>query len=191
VSGSIVKQEVDAIVSSDDEYLTMGGGVSMAIRGAAGPTLMDAETRKYVPVRPGRAVVTSAGELPARFVFHGVTLGGTRPALAQPNRMVLLDTVGYVTLGSTRPTVVYPSRDLIAEIMTSCFYHADSLHVKTIAFPLLGTGVGNLSRIVCLDTMFRFLARMLLRGVTSVCEARIVLYEDLAAHGLSHRPFVT
>jgi hypothetical protein len=30
---------------------------------------------------------------------------------------------------------------------------------------------------VCLDTMFRFLARMLLHGLTSVREARIIIFE--------------
>src|SRR5262249_29020 len=64
---------------------------------------------RYVPVRPGRAVVTSAGSLPARFVFHGVTLGASR----DPS--------------------VRPSRDLISETLASCFYHADSLRVQTIA----------------------------------------------------------
>jgi O-acetyl-ADP-ribose deacetylase (regulator of RNase III) len=71
-----------------------------------------------------------------------------------------------------------PSRDLISEIMASCFYHADTLHVRTIAFPLLGTGVGGFSRAICLDTMFRFLARTLARGLTSVREARIVIFPE-------------
>ena len=67
-------------------------------------------------------------------------------------------------------------RDLILEIMASCFYHADTLHVRSIAFPLLGTGVGGFEIEVCLDTMFHHLARVLTRGVTSVHEARIVLF---------------
>jgi O-acetyl-ADP-ribose deacetylase (regulator of RNase III) len=96
--------------------------------------------------------VTGGGNLTARFVFHGVT-------------------VGYVA-----GKVVRPSRDLIAEIMSSCFYHADSHEVRSIAFPLLGTGAQGFPRDICLDTMFQFLARMFLRGLTSVREARIILY---------------
>ena len=145
--GDLVKQSVDVIVSSDDEYLSMGGGVSRGIRRAAGAEVVD-ETRKFVPVRPGRAVVTSAGRLPARFVFHGVTLGGTQ----------------------------LPSRDLIVEIMRSCFYHADTLHVRSVAFPLLGTGTGGFSKDVCLDTMFRFAVRTLVHQPTSVQEVRLVLF---------------
>jgi eukaryotic-like serine/threonine-protein kinase len=150
--GDIVTQQVDAVVSSDDEDLMMGAGVSQAIKNAAGHGYAE-EAKRFVPVRLGRALVTSAGALPARFVFHGITLGFSRHAR------------------------VCPSRDLISEIMASCFYQADSLHVQTIAFPLLGTGVGGFSEAVCLDMMFRFLARMLLHGLTSVHEARIVLFQ--------------
>jgi eukaryotic-like serine/threonine-protein kinase len=69
-----------------------------------------------------------------------------------------------------------PSRDVIAEIITSCFYHADTLQVQSIAFPLLGTGTGGFPVDICLDTMFRSLVRTFLRGLTSVRNARIVLH---------------
>ena len=138
-------------MSSDDGFLSMGGGVSEAIERAAGPSFAR-EARRFAPVRPGRAVVTTAGDLEARFVFHGITLGRAE------RRFVM------------------PSRDLINEILASCLYHADSLLVKSIAFPLLGTGSGGFSEEICLDTMFRFLARALHRGGTSLSEASIILY---------------
>jgi O-acetyl-ADP-ribose deacetylase (regulator of RNase III) len=171
LTGDITEQEVDALVSSDDESLSMGGGVSRRILNAGGPSIAEEAYRyvvgrslyplaerpaKYVlpshGVRPGRAVVTAAGELKAKFIFHGVTLG------------------------ADAGTWVEPSRDLIAEIMESCFYHADTLRIRSIAFPLLATGAGGFPKDVCLDTMFRFLVRKLLRGVTTVTEARLVLY---------------
>jgi eukaryotic-like serine/threonine-protein kinase len=155
--GDMIEQWVDAVVSSEDGHLTMGEtnpdarGVAAALRRAAGPEYV-AEARRFIPVRPGRVLVTTAGQLPARFVFHGITLEG--PVEKR----------------------ICPSRDLIAEILSACFYHADSLNVCTMAFPLLGTGTGGFSPDVCLDTMFRYLARMLLRGLTSVREVRIVMY---------------
>ncbi len=152
VRGDLVTQRVDTLVSSDTSFLTMDWGVSAAIRKAAGEGIA-VEAQRQTPVRPGRAAVTSAGNLPARLVFHGVT-------------------VGYV--GNQ---VVRPSRDLIAEIMASCFYHADSHNVTSMAFPLFGTGAQQFPRDVCLDTMFQFLVRMFLRGLTSVREARIVLFD--------------
>jgi O-acetyl-ADP-ribose deacetylase (regulator of RNase III) len=150
VRGNIVEQPVDAVVSSDDDHLTMGGGVSQAILWAGGSQI-EKEAWKFVPVRPGRVIVTSGGKLKARFVFHGVTMGTSE---GRPLR---------------------PSRDLIYEILTSCFYHADTLNVQRIALPLLGTGVGGFSEELCLDTMVRYLARMLMRGLTSVREAAVVL----------------
>jgi O-acetyl-ADP-ribose deacetylase (regulator of RNase III) len=153
IRGDIVVQRVDAVVSSDTSYLKMEWGVSEAIRAAAGETVAE-EAARQAPVRPGRAVVTSGGKLPARLVFHSAT-------------------VGYV-----KDQIVRPSRDLITEIMSSCFYHADSHDVWSIAFPLLGTGAQRFPRDICLDTMFQFLARMFLRGLTSVREARIVLFDE-------------
>jgi O-acetyl-ADP-ribose deacetylase (regulator of RNase III) len=150
--GDIVEQKVDAIVSSDTALLGMTGGVSLAIHRAGGETIA-AQAEVLAPVRPGRAVVTSAGRLPARFVFHGITAGkvGTE--------------------------FVRPSRDLITEILASCFYHADSHHVTSLAIPQLGTGAQGFPRDVCLDTMFHYLARTFLRGLTCVREARIVLFD--------------
>jgi O-acetyl-ADP-ribose deacetylase (regulator of RNase III) len=163
VWGNIVEEAVDVLVSSDIEYLPMDYGVALAIRDAGGPPIKE-EARHYAKVRPGRAVVTSAGSLPARFVFHAVTMG---------------------RLGEK---FVLPSRDLISEVMASCFYNADSLGITSIAFPLLGAGAGGFSREVCLDTMFRFLATMLLRGLTCVREARLVLFGHSGRAGKSaHR----
>jgi O-acetyl-ADP-ribose deacetylase (regulator of RNase III) len=150
--GNLVDQRGEALVNSVNGYLTMDVGISWAIQEAAGPSVA-AQARQYAPVRPGRAVVTSAGWLPARFIFHGVTLGYSDEQW------------------------ILPSRDLIAEILASCFYHADSLLVRSIVFPLLGTGAGGFPRDVCLDTTFQYLAREFLHGLTCVEEARIVVYD--------------
>jgi hypothetical protein len=42
--------------------------------------------------------------------------------------------------------------------------------------PLLGTGVQRFPRDICLDAMVQFLFRRFVRGLTSVRDARIVLY---------------
>jgi serine/threonine protein kinase len=150
--GDITDQQVDAIVSSDDAQLSMEGSIPQAILRVGGSSI-GTEARKYAPVRLGRVVVTSAGSLSARFVFHGIALNSSKQELT-------------------------PSRDLIAEIIASCMYNADTLGVTTIALPLLAIG-GRFSEGVCLDTMFRYLARTLLRGLTSVQEARLVIFRRL------------
>ena len=154
LDGRLEEQDAEAVVSSDGSHLEMGGGVSRALLRAAGAQLAE-QARQFVPVRAGRVVVTPGGKLRARFVFQGVTIGwGVGP----------------------KGTPLLPSRDLISEIMAGCFYHADTLNVRRIAFPLLGTGAGGLPREMCLDTMLQYLTRTFVYELTTVQEARIVLF---------------
>ena len=73
VQGDITTQTVDAIVNAANSHLAGGGGVDGAIHAAAGPTLMN-ETRSLYPegCPTGSAVSTTAGRLPAKYVFHAV-----------------------------------------------------------------------------------------------------------------------
>src|SRR5262249_50543916 len=74
VHGDIVAQPVEALVSSNNCYLDMAVNVSRAIRVAAGEEVAE-QAARLGPVRPGRVAVTAAGRLPARFIFHAVTVG--------------------------------------------------------------------------------------------------------------------
>jgi O-acetyl-ADP-ribose deacetylase (regulator of RNase III) len=156
IRGDLTQEDVEVLVSSESWYLPMNLGVSLALRVAAGEEVA-AELRRFAPLRPGRVVVTSPGRLGARFLFHAVTMG------------------------PRGDDWVAPTRDLIAEILDSCFYHAESLNVRSLALPLFGTGAGQLSREVCLDTMFRYLARSFLHRPTCVEDARVVIYSEEAA----------
>ena len=149
--GDLSEQAVDALVSSDDAMLTMTSGVSAALAKKAGGSFK-VVAQQFTPIRSGRVVVTAAGDLPSRFVFHGITIG--------------VD-------GESRQ---FPTRDVIAEIVDSCFYQAETLSIKSIAFPLLGTGTGGFPRGIALDTMFRVIAHRLLRRVTPIKEVRIVIW---------------
>jgi O-acetyl-ADP-ribose deacetylase (regulator of RNase III) len=71
VLGDITDQRVDAIVNAANSGLRGGGGVDGAIHRAGGPSIM-AECRKIGYCAPGDAVITGAGDLPARFVVHAV-----------------------------------------------------------------------------------------------------------------------
>jgi O-acetyl-ADP-ribose deacetylase (regulator of RNase III) len=75
VRGDITEADVDVVVDAADPGLLGGGGVDGAIHAAGGPEIL-AECRALKAGLPGgrlprgRAVATTAGRLPARWVVH-------------------------------------------------------------------------------------------------------------------------
>ncbi|MDH6135375.1 O-acetyl-ADP-ribose deacetylase (regulator of RNase III) [Kitasatospora sp. MAA4] len=119
--GDITEQQVDAVVNAANSSLLGGGGVDGAIHRKGGPEIL-ADCRRlrashYGKGLPtGRAVGTTAGRLPARWVVH---------------------TVGPVFLAE--------EYDRRAELMASCYREslrvAGELGARTVAFPAISTGV--------------------------------------------------
>jgi O-acetyl-ADP-ribose deacetylase (regulator of RNase III) len=118
VEGDITRQQVDAIVNAANSSLMGGGGVDGAIHRAGGHEILE-ECRKIVAAQgslpPGRAVSTTAGQLPCGFVIH---------------------TVGPVWQGGQHNE---------PETLASCYREslqvADKLHLTNIAFPSISTGI--------------------------------------------------
>ena len=115
IQGDITKQNVDVIVNAANSALCGGGGVDGAIHRAAGPSLM-AECRKIKGGCPtGQAVITGAGNLPAKQVIH---------------------TVGPVWDGGDKG-----EEELLASAYRNSLTLAHQHAHKTIAFPSISTGV--------------------------------------------------
>jgi O-acetyl-ADP-ribose deacetylase len=73
VQGDIARQAVDAMVNAANSRLAGGGGVDGAIHRAGGPAIMEETRRRYPEGCPtGSAVVSGAGNLPAKYVIHAV-----------------------------------------------------------------------------------------------------------------------
>jgi len=77
VVGDLTRLDVDVIVNAANATLLGGGGVDGAIHRAGGPAILAAcqEIRRtqYPQGLPtGEAVITTAGNLPARYVIHTV-----------------------------------------------------------------------------------------------------------------------
>ena len=112
VQGDITKIAADAIVNAANSGLAGGGGVDGAIHRAGGPTIM-AECRKIGGCPTGSAVATTAGDLPAKYVFHAV---------------------GPIYRGSPEDA------RLLASAYRTCLELAEQHHIASIAFPSLSTG---------------------------------------------------
>ena len=71
VRGSVLEQEVDAIVNAANSKMRGGGGVDGAIHVAAGPALLE-ELRRVAPrgASTAEVVVTRGHSLPQPWIFH-------------------------------------------------------------------------------------------------------------------------
>ena len=75
MKGDITQVPVDAICNAANSQLAGGGGVDGAIHLAGGPTIkreLDEIRMRQGGCPTGSAVATSAGSLPAKWVFHAV-----------------------------------------------------------------------------------------------------------------------
>lgn len=75
IQGDITKQATDALVNAANSSLMGGGGVDGAIHRAGGPSILE-ECKEIVArqgrLPAGRAVITTGGNLKARYVIHAV-----------------------------------------------------------------------------------------------------------------------
>jgi len=112
--GDITRESVEAIVNAANSGLRGGGGVDGAIHRAGGPKIME-ECRKIGGCPAGEAVITTGGNLPARYVIH---------------------TVGpiYVTGKRGEPEIL---RNAYLNSLRLAAKH----NLRTIAFPSISTGV--------------------------------------------------
>jgi O-acetyl-ADP-ribose deacetylase (regulator of RNase III) len=83
--GDITDQQVDMIVNAANARLAGGGGVDGAIHRRGGPAIIQDTDRRYPQGCPtGTAVISTAGNLTARYLAHAVGPvwhgGGTREA---------------------------------------------------------------------------------------------------------------
>ncbi|MCP3426657.1 O-acetyl-ADP-ribose deacetylase [Rothia sp. AR01] len=121
--GDITQTRADAIVNAANSSLLGGGGVDGAIHRAGGPEIL-AECRRIreedLPdgLPAGRAVATTAGELPARWVIH--TVGPTYAKTPEK----------------------YAEK---APVLASCYREslrvAAEVGARTVAFPAVSAGI--------------------------------------------------
>ena len=118
VRGDITKVEADAIVNAANTSLLGGGGVDGAIHRAGGPQIL-IECKEIVAQQggcnTGEAVLTTAGNLPAKYVIH---------------------TVGPVWNGGNNK-----EREKLSNCYRNSLELAIQYNCRTIAFPNISTGI--------------------------------------------------
>jgi O-acetyl-ADP-ribose deacetylase (regulator of RNase III) len=138
IKGDITKLSVDVIVNAANSSLMGGGGVDGAIHRAGGKKILE-ECKEIVKrqgeCKTGQAVITSGGNLPAKFVIH---------------------TVGPVWRGGKNN-----EETLLADCYTNSLKLAVEHQCKTIAFPNISTGIYHFPKekaaVISINTVTTFL----------------------------------
>jgi O-acetyl-ADP-ribose deacetylase (regulator of RNase III) len=152
--GDITRRTVDAIVNAANSSLMGGGGVDGAIHRAGGPAILE-ECKKVVArqghLPPGQVVSTTGGHLKAAFVIH---------------------TVGPIWRGGMEGE---------AGLLASCYREsirlADRLHLETMAFPAISTGVYGYPVADAAQVAFRATFEEL-KDTRTIREVRLVLFSE-------------
>jgi O-acetyl-ADP-ribose deacetylase (regulator of RNase III) len=118
LKGDVTRIAVDAIVNAANSELAGGSGVDGAIHRAGGEEIMrelDEIRGRIGRCETGSAVVTGAGHLPAKYVFHAV--------------------------GPRYRDGTHGEAELLESCYTTCLRLAAERDVKTISFPSISTGI--------------------------------------------------
>jgi O-acetyl-ADP-ribose deacetylase (regulator of RNase III) len=118
--GDIAVVEADALANAANDHLWMGAGVAGALKRAGGEEI-EREAMAQGPIEVGTAIVTTAGDLRARYVVHGAVMGQN----------------------------LRTNAELVRRTTRSCLGLADKLGCRSLALPAFGTGVGGFPLAEC------------------------------------------
>ena len=111
--GDITKQDTDAIVNAANKSLRGGGGVDGAIHRAGGPKILE-ECIRAGGCETGEAVITTGGNLKAKYVIH--------------------------TVGPVYRDGLHEESKLLENAYNNSLKLASLKGIKSIAFPSISTG---------------------------------------------------
>lgn len=154
LKGDITQIAVDAIINAANTSLLGGGGVDGAIHRRGGTAIL-AECQKIRAKQGGcavgEAVITTAGNLPAKYVIHTV---GPTWFNGEKNEPILLENA-----------------------YRNSFKLADHLGLKTVAFPNISTGIYRFPKQLAAQIAFKVINDELKQS-QSVQEVVFVCFDD-------------
>jgi len=112
LEADITEMQTDAIVNAANARLVLGGGVAGAIRRKGGPKIQE-ECNKIGGTFVGGAVITTGGNLKAKYIIHAVG-----PRLGEGNE-----------------------DEKLKNATQNCLKLADDNNLKSISFPAISTGI--------------------------------------------------
>ena len=162
IEGDITRQATDAIVNAANSSLMGGGGVDGAIHHAGGPAILD-ECKQIVSkigrLPTGKAVITTGGNLSAKYVIH---------------------TVGPIWHGGKKN-----EPKLLAIAYRESLKVAVTNNLKTVSLPSISTGTYrypvNLAAKTALQTVIDFL-----QSNNSLDEVRFILFDNPTYDAYEH-----
>lgn len=112
---NLVKMDVDAIVNAANKELLPGGGVCGAIFQGAKSKRLEMDCKKLGPIKTGQAVITSAYNLPSKYIIHAV--------------------------GPIYRDGLSREEELLRNAYLNSLILAKKHSIKSIAFPLISAGI--------------------------------------------------
>jgi O-acetyl-ADP-ribose deacetylase (regulator of RNase III) len=155
ITADITRVPAHAIVNAANAALAGGGGVDGAIHRAGGPAIMrelDRIREQIGRCATGNAVATTAGSLPARWVFHAV--------------------------GPIYQDGKHGEAELLASAYRSCLRLAAEHGARSITLPSISTGAYGYPIEEAAPIALRTVMDHLRAPGSAVCEATFVLFDD-------------
>lgn len=155
IQGDITNQATEAIVNAANPSLMGGGGVDGAIHRAGGPAIL--EECKQIVSRQGRlptgkAVITTGGNLKAKYVIH---------------------TVGPIWRGGSRNEA-----ERLKSAYWECLKIATENKLTSISFPSISTGAYGYPVAEAARIALRTVVSILKEQATSIKEVVFVLFDS-------------
>ena len=155
----ITDQSTDAIVNAANTNLILGAGVAGAIRRKGGPKIQE-ECQTLSPVEVGQAVITTGGNLAAKYVIHAVG-----PIFRQ-----------YTSI---------KAQELLRNAVKNSLRVLTKHNLTSITFPAISTGIYGFPKELAAQTMFRAIEDAL-SEIPFALEVRVCLF-SLSDFEIFHR----